>query len=458
MKWVILNFVFMVFSRNMLIAQIPNTISKKDKLYGLSKFWMEANYNFVFLDKVDRLSWDSTYKSLLATIGETKNDYEYFRELQRFCALLKDGHTNIYFPTGVDTLIYNNWFGDYRIYLTNVDGKAIITRVNKSKKDELPVGSEIIEVNGMATADYINKYVAPYISSSTDYVLKDWSIQQMLRSPVGTRYQLKIKKPDSKIITIAVVHERPKEQELYPPIETRKLLDFKWYENKVAYLSLNSFENPKIDTLFEALLPELYNAKALIIDLRFNGGGRTEVGREILKYLTHDSIFYGAKSATRQHTAVYKAWGGALKPVDTIGNATRALRLLNFMDKAYYNFPYKPDTIRLMANRIVVPTVVLMGHNTASAAEDFLIYADRQKHFIKMGENSFGSTGQPYVFQLVGGAVARICTKKDTYPDGREFVGYGIKPDIEVRQSYNDFIMNRDAALEKALEYLKGKK
>jgi hypothetical protein len=36
----------------------------------------------------------------------------------------------------------------------------------------------------------------------------------------------------------------------------------------------------------------------------------------------------------------------------------------------------------------------------------------------------------------IGGS-ARICTKKDTYPNGKEFVGYGIKPDIEVKRTLN---------------------
>jgi hypothetical protein len=33
---------------------IPNTLSAADKIYGLSKFWQEVNYNFIYLDKVDK--------------------------------------------------------------------------------------------------------------------------------------------------------------------------------------------------------------------------------------------------------------------------------------------------------------------------------------------------------------------------------------------------------------------
>ncbi|HEX7756078.1 MAG TPA: S41 family peptidase, partial [Niabella sp.] len=104
--------------------------------------------------------------------------------------------------------------------------------------------------------------------------------------------------------------------------------------------------------------------------------------------------------------------------------------------------------------RIVVPTVLLTGNNTASAAEDFLIAADDQKHMIRMGEPSFGSTGQPLVFDLPGGGSARVCTKKDTYPDGREFVGYGVQPHIKITPGIKDYLSGKDVVLEEAVSYL----
>ncbi|MNR01565.1 Peptidase family S41 [compost metagenome] len=191
--------------------------------------------------------------------------------------------------------------------------------------------------------------------------------------------------------------------------------------------------------------------------MRYNGGGSTNIGIEILKYLTNDTIIYGSKQKSRLHIPAFKAWGKFVKEKDTINNEWKRKAYLSYNDKFYHNFEYEADTIKLNAKRIVVPTVILLGHNTASAAEDFLISADNQKHMIKMGEKSFGSTGQPFLFDLPGGGSARICTKMDTYPDGREFVGYGIKPDIEIVPNLEDYLNNRDIALEKAIKYLKEK-
>ncbi|KQB99215.1 S41 family peptidase [Pedobacter sp. Hv1] len=432
-----------------------NKLSKADKIYGLSKFWQEVNYNFVYLNKVDRPKWDSTYKALITSIPETKNDFEYYKELQRFCALLKDGHTNVFMPNNKDFELMNTMFGNYRFFLENIEGKAIIVRVNLSKKEEIPIGSEIVEVNGKPTAQYIAENVAPYISSSTDYVLKDGSINKLLQGREGEHFAIKIKKPKGELVTLNLTHQMTTEKETYPAFETEtKLLDFKWYPNDVAYLALNSFGDSKINELFLEKLPELYKAKSVIIDLRQNGGGSTSIGTNILKYFTTDALLYGAKNATRQNTSAFKAWGYYTKATDTVGNDWNKKALLTYQDNYIYEFNYNPLRVDLNAKRIMVPVVILIGHNTASAAEDFLIHADNQKHMKKMGQNTFGSTGQPYLFEMPGGGTARVCTKKDTYPDGREFVGYGIKPDIEVVPTLNDYLKNRDAVLINALSYL----
>ena len=436
-------------------AQMPKTLSAADKVYGLSKFWQEVNYNFIYLDKVNRKEWDSIYRDLIIKVQQTPDDYQYYRQLQKFCAYLKDGHTNIYLPRAIEQM--NTMFGDYRLFLENIGNKAIVVRTNASKKDEVPVGSEVFEVNGKPTQQYINENVAPYISSSTDYVLKDVAVSRLLEGLEGDSFYIKLKTPEGKIISLNLVHKKTTEVEVYPAFEQRELMDFKWYNQQVAYLSLNSFDDPKIDTLFIQKLPELYKAKGLIIDLRYNGGGNTNIGTDILQYLTNDKLLYGAKSISRLHIPTYKAWGKFASAKDTLTDEWSKKTLLSFMDQYYYYFDYNPDTIKLTAKRLIVPTVILLGHRTASAAEDFLIYADKQPHMVTMGERSFGSTGQPFMFDLPGGGSARICTKKDIYPDGREFVGYGIKPAIEVVPTLQDYLQKKDPVIDRALTWLKEK-
>lgn len=439
-------------------GQIPNEITKEEKIYGLSKFWQEVNYNFIYLNRIDKDEWNEIFKKLTLEVQETNNDYEYYRLLQKYCAYLKDGHTNIWFPKEIQDSIFSSDFGEYKLVLTNIDGKAVITQTNSSKKKEVPIGSEIIQVNGISTNDYIDENIRPYISTSTEHLLEDLSIKYLLEGYAGSSFDLELKLPNGKTKSLKLKHSVSKEKELYPSEKT-EVFEFKWVKKDIAYIALNSFSNWDVIDSFNLKYPEIRKAKRLIIDLRKNTGGDSRVGREIIKYLTNDTILYGSKTQSRLHIPSYKAWGKWTKATDTINNEWSRQSYLSFRDEYYFDFAYNPYPTKDMdIDRIEVPTVLLIGHNTASAAEDFLVYADNQENMIKIGEPTYGSTGQPLMFELPNGGTGRVCTKKDTYPDGREFVGYGIQPDIKVKKTFSDYLNNKDPVLEKAIEYLGNKK
>lgn len=451
-----LTLLFLIFFFNLTFGQIPNKISNKEKIYGLSKFWQEINYNFVYFSKIDKAEWDKLYLKLIDEVQETKNDYEYYRLLQKFCAFLKDGHTNVWFPKEIKDNVFVSDFGDYKLIVSNFEGKAIIAKVNWSKRKELPIGTEITKVNGITTQEYIRKNVQPYISSSTKHILEDWSISNLLEGYAGSTFDLELKTPSGETKTIKLTHGKTREKDVYPT-DKAKLFEFKWAADNIAYVALNSFSDWDIMDLFSDKLSEIQKAKGLIIDIRKNGGGEESIAREIFKYLTKDTVLYGSKSRSRLHIPTYKAWGKWTKAADTT-TVWGKRNYLSYHDQYYHDFPYRPySTANLDVAGIEIPTVILIGHNTASAAEDFLIYASNQENIIKVGEPTFGSTGQPLIFELPSGGTARVCTKKDTYPDGKEFVGYGIQPDIRITQTLADYLADRDPALERAIEYLNKK-
>jgi len=450
-------FLILIFFSGINYGQVPNDLSDEEKIYGLSKFWQEVNYNFVYLENVDRIEWEELYKKSISEALNTKNDYEYYRLLQKFCAFLKDGHTNVWFPKQIQDNVLVSEFGDYELFLTNIEDKAIITKVNKSKLKELPIGTEIIRVNGMPTKQYIGQFVKPYISSSTEYVLNDLSVTYMLQGYDGTTFDLDLRFPTGQTKSIKLVHKKSGEKTIYPQ-DNSSIFEFKWLKNGIAYIAFNSFSSWDLMDLFSYKLPEIRKAKSLVIDLRKNGGGDSNVAREIIKYLTKDTILYGSKSRSRLNNAYYKAVGRWSKEKDTANNPWTKRAYLTFHDQYYYDFPYEPySTKNLNISGIEIPTAILIGHNTASAAEDFLVYADNQENMVKIGESTYGSSGQPMIFDLPNGGTGRVCVKEDTYPDGRKFVGFGIKPEIEVKMTLSDYIENRDSVLEKAVEYLNNK-
>lgn len=447
-------------------AQISNTISSADKVFGLSKFWQEVNYNFVYFNKINRKSWDSAYKALIPQVQATQNDYEYYRLLKKFCALLKDGHTEI-FPPGMKGLDFmNNVFGDYLIVLTRVDDKVIVKRTWKKDAERFPLGSEVIEVNGLPTEKYIQDSIAPYISSSTDYVRDDIASGILLLGLPGSTFTIKLKKPDGEEAVYSLTHAKTKDSIFYPRLgfypdeKERSPLEWKALPNSIAYVALNSFEKEsKADSIFESLLPSLEKFKGIIIDLRYNGGGDDGVAFNILRHFIKDSAIIGESSVTRTYDPYLKAIGRYVDLADTAGDKNRQEAWLLYNGHAVYNEPGTwHSKIGKNIQRLSVPTVILTGHNTESAAEDFLIGADSQKNIVRVGQSTNGSSGMPYRFDLPGGGSARICIIKDMYPDGREFVGKGIQPDIRVTPTVKDYIEGKDVVLEAALNYLKIKR
>jgi C-terminal processing protease CtpA/Prc len=100
------------------------------------------------------------------------------------------------------------------------------------------------------------------------------------------------------------------------------------------------------------------------------------------------------------------------------------------------------------------PVAVLCGALTGSAAEDFLMAFDAMERGKIVGEPTGGSTGQPISFALPGGGSGRVCAARTTYPDGTEFVGRGILPDIVVHSTAADVRQGRDVVLEAAAKAL----
>jgi len=441
-------------------AQMPNTLSVADKIYGLSNFWQEVNYNFVYLDKIGRPRWDSAYLAMIPEVEKSANDYEYYRLMEKFCAFLHDGHTNVGPSAAVGRLIMQNMYGNYLLSLRCIEGMPVVERTLKSNLSEIPIGSKVVEVNGIPADRYMRDSVEPYISGSTEYERRDVAAHWIIAGMAGTTYHIKLEKPDGTLSDLTLTHARTNAQpgDFYPPIAPYSLFELKWYPRDIAYIALNSFGSSKIDSMFIEHLPELYKAKGLIIDLRNNGGGSTGIGTEILEYLTNDTILYHASTQIRFIQAYRKAVGKFIDPKDTIGNALNRQEWLLANDSAMLTDPDSAyEVLHLDARRLVVPTAILVSHNTASAAEDFLLSAHNQSHMVRIGQNSFGSTGQPESFDLPGGGYARVCIKKDTYPDGTEFVGKGIPPDIAVELTIKDFIAQKDPVLDRALVYLQEK-
>lgn len=406
------------YQENLTVAQ---------RIAGLTTFWSEARASFVYFDHVPDLDWNQTYLDFLPKVIAAQTTRAYYDVLMQLAPLLKDGHTNIWTPPE----LADQFYARPPLATELVEGRVLVERVDSpALAQRVHVGDEIVAVDGVPVQRYAEQHVGPYVSSSTpqDRTVRLYSYQ-LLHGDAAVPVSVSLR--DRAGATRAESLSRG----AYTDVQHPTPFAFRMLPGGVAYLSLDQFETDAGVKAFEQALPAILAAKALVLDVRRNGGGSTDYGWEVLTYLTSTPIPYPLQYV-RADDALMRARGADMmlwKPVPKDGTGT-------------FVHPHP----RLFAGKVAV----LTGPRTFSAAEDFVVAFNAVKRGITVGEPTGGSTGQPLMLKLPGGGAARICIKRDLTPDGHEFVGIGLKPDVPASQTVEALRAGRDAVLERALRVL----
>ncbi len=411
-----------------LASDYKDQLTEDERIAGLSRFWSEAKFNFFDTDRLVEIDWDGLYLRYLPKVRAAASTADYYRVLAEFCAHLKDGHTYISPAWAVREStqarpLIRTRFVDGRVLVTGVFDEALRTK-------GLVPGVEITTVDGLPVKAYVEAQLAPYQSASTPQDLEtrvythSFLSGPLSESPLvgcmdaaGKTFSLRVPRVDGAM--------RGKTMPFEPPFVFRML------PGQVAHVALNGFDDMATADQFLAAFPEIVKAKALILDLRANGGGNSGVGFRILATLA-DRPFATSAWSTRDYKPSFRAWGQPNR----------------FFYQGSKYIPADP------ARHFAGPVIVLTGPATYSAAEDFAVAFDVMQRGLILGEPTGGSTGQPLSFKLPGGGWAGVCSKRDTYPDGRPFVGVGVQPGRLVRPTVADFRAGRDTVLEAALAEL----
>jgi C-terminal processing protease CtpA/Prc len=391
------------------------------RITGFTRLWSTIKYNFVYMDRRPELNWDAVLDEYMPRIAAAKDDVEYGRILERVVALLHDGHTGVY-PTSAAPQ------DAPAIFLEPIEGKPVATAIgNLPELSAIKPGMELAEIDGVPSSTIIERDLDPYIFSST---IQDRRLRQMrmlMGGVPGSQMRTKWIAPDGTAVEATLTRNgRENRGVLKYPGPTGRFAQ-KDLPGGIAYVQLNTFADAAIDKDFESKFDQLREAKAWIIDLRYNGGGSSDIGGRILAHFI-DAPLKDSIWRTRQYNPTWEAWG-----------------------KAQQYFEGEADYIQPASGpHYAGPVYVLTSPSTCSAAEDFLIPLKMAKRVTIVGEPTCGSTGQPLLFSIYG-ATGRVCTKEDRYPDGTLFVGVGVVPDVPAARTKKDVVESRDAVLEKAI-------
>ena len=402
-------------------------LSEAERLAGLSYIWSVARQGFVWFDHVPDLNWDKAYLDTIPRVLAAKDTAAYYRELIRFTALLKDGHSNAYGPESLESLFYSR----PGLHTARIEGQVLVTEIADAtlQSQGLHVGDVISSIDGLPVDAYAARHVTPYQSSSTPQDLELRSFSYMLLAGDAKRpVRLGMQRADGSRYSVRAPRSG------YSTLPEKASEAFELRPDGVAVLKAGQFENDAAAKLMDANIETILKAKALVLDLRGNGGGSSNLGWMLLSWLQQGPIPTPV-SQVREDNAYQQASMGA-----------RAAEM-------WQNLPSQPFEIEHQ-KYFDGPVAVLIDAATFSAADDTAVAFKLMKRGIIVGMPSGGSTGQPFSFALPGGGSARICVKRDSYPDGSDFVGLGVLPDLIVNRTAASLREGSDPVLLRAVQAL----
>jgi C-terminal processing protease CtpA/Prc len=416
-----------VFDSPALTTPYQPNLPTAEKVAGLSKLWEEAKYNFAYFDHLPGFDWDKLYLEYLPKVQATTSTLGYFRLLQEFYAQLHDGHTNVW-ANGGPLADSTGARPPLRAHL--VEGRVLVRDVqyDSLRRTGIVPGLEIVQIDGLPVKTYADRYVRPYQSgSTTQNVDVQTYIYNLLRGPKTRPVRLTFRDARGHEFTRVLPRRGYGKYTPTAPVQLRFL------PGNVAYLQVNEFETDAGFKRFAAAFDSIKNTAGLIIDLRRNGGGNSGYGYSILSYLTNKTYHPGSYQS-RTYSALGRARGAGIK-----------------FEPLFTDYTEDPAGAGKLYTK---PVAVLISGETFSAAEDFCSAYVGLKRGALVGEPTGGSTGQPFAFAVPGGIMARVCTKRDAYPDGTEWNGIGIQPTVPAHPTVTALQAGQDPVLAAALRYL----
>jgi carboxyl-terminal processing protease len=411
------------------------TGTPEQKVWGLLQVWGTVKYNFAFFARLPDLDWDAAVRAAIPRVLEAPDQEEYYRRLNELTALLHDGHTLVVSPS-----LREGGYANPPLEFQMVEDRIVLARAGDTEEirsQGIRPGMELIAVgDGVPARRWLEEHALRYYPGSTRQNGEAFGMFLFLRGPKGTTVKLTLQDASGANTTVTVTRDsqnrdgtvfRPRIRDFSPVVETRMLA------RGIVYLRLATFEDERVVQETEAALGRLPQDRlqGMILDLRYNMGGDDRFAYPIVSRLV-DRPVLGATWHTPEYLPAYASWGEAER-----------------------SFEGEPVRIEPAARqRYAGPLVILTGPNTMSTAEDFIVPLDFSRRALIVGEPTAGTTGNPVNVRLPGGAILRVCSLWSTYPDGREFVGRGIEPEVVVHPSLAGIRAGRDEVLEKAIEVL----
>ncbi|NRP85262.1 Tail-specific protease [Ensifer adhaerens] len=360
--------------------------------------------------------FEARYRCYLGEALEAPNRKAFSLATMRFFASLRNGHTSFWDEE------LREQAGSIPFRMRRVDGQWTVVR---SRMAELQPGDVVTAIDGKPVAEWLEA-VREHIGQSSLAAL-DW-MTWLRPFLLPQRFTLGTEDGGEVPIELTASPIGPGSGlVLANEVETVHRSD------GLVVIRIPSFDDPKHEEAAIAAIRGVENSRAILLDLRDNGGGSSP-GNLLSAIMT--------------------------KPCrGTLVSTPMTIAKSDASNSFYGSIPALPTTMMRSGPDITLPCpdawkgklALLINGGSASACEDFALRFKDGGRGLVLGEPSFGSTGQPYFVNFSEfGMSFRVSSKREYFPDGRQFEGVGVKPETSIPLTREELRSGVDIQLELA--------
>jgi carboxyl-terminal processing protease len=389
-------------------AQATEPLSVHDRVMMASKIYRIVSTSFPHLSQE---KFDAQYSDYLSRILLSDDRREFDLTSMAFIAGLHDGHSWFY-----DEWLERNYGQPVGFMAYPIDGKWVVVR---SVIESVRPGDVIARIDNSTIEDF---YAANrrYVSASSD---RDSGVS-FFDTPAIFPERFTLTLADGRQVPIDRAHDKKK---LPEPDKT----EGRWLSpGAVAYIKVPSFQG--VETQAQALqyFREFHSAHAIILDVRANPGLGQPTALQIALM-----------------TKPFQSW--------TISSSLKGGVLLRNYDMAYPEQSEISTTDAVVTPRTPVYSgrlLLLIDRGCTCACEDFVMPFKVAKRAELVGEATAGTFSFTNFNRFENGMLLNIASIRHTFPDGSQFEGIGITPDVEIHATAQDLKQGRDVILNKAVD------
>jgi len=452
---------------------------------GLYKYRTKAQIDSIYTAAESEIENLTSYREFYALINKL-TDYE------------GSVHNETSMPNKKWQNLRKEKSGYFPLPLKWIQGKWVVN----FKNGEIPLGAAIISVNGIPISNLISGLGKYYTTDGKNHTGKRIGIRthfaRYYRLEYGLRHDFKVvfKKHNANTNEEVIIesvsyakyyarfnnrHSRPFDQIYYADLDEDQKYSFRQIDSLSGLIKVHSFdmgdesseEHKKYAQFLDRVFGEIQdqNLKNLIVDVRQNGGGDDPNDLLTYSYLTQRK-FQENKQAwisfdkipliKYYNTGVPKF----IRPI-VVRKYNRELREIFPLEKngRYYQDENSDDhKVRLPNEKAFNGKIyLLISPAVASAGSLFAAMVAGNKNTTVIGEETmggyYGHNGHtPLEYKLpkskIGTRFSIVNLEQDVPIKANQYYDRGIIPDIEINQTYNDFLNHTDTQLNYTLNLI----